>query len=144
MEAHQTNSFRCVTWNASSVVKKKMNLEALILQENPDLIAITVTWLTPDIKNWQLRGFNAIRCDRPSPSTGGGVMILIKKNVIYEKIQFTGAWSGVMDAISCKIKTNKGPLYTLSVYIPPQKKIHLDHWSEILERIPTESNSHSR
>lgn len=67
--------------NAQSVVNKSQSLEIALLAHNPDVAVITETWLTSDITDDCVfpLSFSVFRRDRGS--RGGGVAVLLKKNV---------------------------------------------------------------
>lgn len=57
MSSHSKTIFRCATWNARSILNKKVNLETLAYKGNLDLMTITETWLTASNPGWNLKGF---------------------------------------------------------------------------------------
>lgn len=70
-----------ITVNARSVLNKVEELENVLLDYEPDIAAITETWLSADISSDEIfpPNYSVIRKDRPS--RGGGVAILIKKPI---------------------------------------------------------------
>lgn len=131
-------NIRCITWNARSVSNKKTEIETLAYQFNLDIISITESWLNNNKNDWHLRGYRTFRYDRQGPGMGGGVLTLVKKSHIVERLQLKGSWIGIMDAVGFKIKTEQGPIFVITVYIPPNIKVTLEHWIELLEGIPSD------
>jgi hypothetical protein len=71
------NALRCLYLNARSLVRKLDELQ--VLANDDDLLAITETWLRPDIKDCELLpklNFTIFRKDRLSRA-GGGVMLAV-------------------------------------------------------------------
>lgn len=134
-------NFRCITWNARSVANKKTEVEAMTYQFNLDIVSITETWLNENKKEWHIRGYRTFRYDRQGSENGGGVMTLIKKDHTVERIQLKGSWVGSMEALCIKVKTEDGPIYILTIYIPPNIKVSQEHWFDILDTIPRDKNS---
>ena len=75
------NLFKVVYLNARSVKNKVPELQSFISTHNPDIIAITETWLDDTFTDIQLFGsgdFQVFRKDRNAH--GGGVLLAIKSN----------------------------------------------------------------
>jgi ribonucleases P/MRP protein subunit RPP40 len=71
--------------NARSIVNKRDELELYVLEEKPDLIGITETWLTISIEDAELNieGYTLLRKDRilGNKLRGGGVLLYIKNSI---------------------------------------------------------------
>lgn len=67
--------------NARSIVNKADQLEAAILAENPHVVIVTETWLRGEISDDDVfpPSYRVFRRDRPS--RGGGVAVLVKKDI---------------------------------------------------------------
>lgn len=48
-----------------------------------------------------------------------------------------GPWTEFIKAVGIKTKTAAERLYIFSIYIAPTKKVTVQHWSDLLEHIPT-------
>ena len=57
---------KCFYTNARSIVNKRNELELYIMEERPDIIAITETWAVESIEDSELKieGYTMIRRDR--------------------------------------------------------------------------------
>ena len=76
-----SNGLKCVLLNARSIVNKRPQLQSLIQCDQPDLIAITESHLSPDILDTEIvdSSYSLFRRDRNRH--GGGVMIIVRNNL---------------------------------------------------------------
>lgn len=74
---------RFINVNCRSVLNKLESLECLLLDLEPDFVALTETWLNNDILDSEVTppNYNIIRKDRPT--RGGGVALMIKREIQY-------------------------------------------------------------
>ncbi len=68
----------CICLNARSVLPKREDLFAYICAHDPDIMAITETWLDSSIHDSHItpKGYSIFRCDRKRH--GGDVLLLIR------------------------------------------------------------------
>lgn len=73
--------------NARSIVNKSTDFEHILIEQQPDVVVMTETWLHPAILDSEIcpPGYNVIRNDRSS--RGGGVAIFIDKRIKYSVLQ---------------------------------------------------------
>ena len=101
-----------------------MDLTDFITEQNYDIVLLTETWLTNDVKNGELflSGFNVLRADRPTSSLTskhGGVLIAIKNNIMHCKIDLNELPSTITSStVIVKLETNN-PIYIVVMYNPP-------------------------
>lgn len=76
-----SNALRISSFNARSIVNKRLDLEAYVTLVNADFIAITETWLHNNIDDNELlpSSYNIHRKDRER--RGGGVLLAVKSNI---------------------------------------------------------------
>ena len=69
--------------NARSIINKVDLLHATVYNLKPDIIGITESWAHPDIFDSELLldGYQLFRCDRSSPSKGGGVLLYVNSEL---------------------------------------------------------------
>ena len=69
--------YKIITINCRSInaAAKKIQLQRLLKDHHPDVVALNETWLKPTTKPL-MSGYNVYRRDRPS--AGGGVALLAK------------------------------------------------------------------
>lgn len=55
-------------------------------------------------------------------------------------LSITESWliTDILEAVGIKIRTGNGPIYVMSVYIPPNAKVTMDHWLQLFDSIPRE------
>ena len=85
------SKFKCLYTNAQSIVKKHLELEALVDIHDPDIIGITETWLNNKVsdKEYCIEGYQKpVRQDRldTKDGRGGGVMLFIKNDIDFIQI----------------------------------------------------------
>ncbi|KAK4821712.1 hypothetical protein QYF61_027784 [Mycteria americana] len=78
-ETRVTAQLKCLYTNARSMGNKQEELEAIVHQENYDMVAITETWWG-DLHNWSaaMDGYKLFRRDRRG-RRGGGVALYVKE-----------------------------------------------------------------
>lgn len=74
------NNLKLIDWNARSILSKKLELEMLAHQFQPDIICLTETWLK-STQRLDLHNFHVHRKDRDQ-GRGGGVAILVDTNLV--------------------------------------------------------------
>lgn len=101
--------------NARSVVNKVQPLENLLLLHEPDIVAITETWLSSDILDHEFTppSYSVIRKDRLS--RGGGVALLIRRSISYTLLPDVPD----TEAVFCKILCNSTSIVAGCVYRSP-------------------------
>jgi hypothetical protein len=111
---------------------------------NADLIAISETWLTSDTKDEDLcsadyrvvsrkdRQATTVKRGRCSKKTGGGVLILAKRNISASCIEFNE--SSPAEICCCSLWSKSGPILLLCVYRPPGSELEEEI---ILKELPT-------
>ena len=75
------NTLNISSFNARSIVNKRLELQSHVALINPDIIAITETWLHEGIADNEIlpSSYNVPRNDRGS--RGGGVLLAVKSNI---------------------------------------------------------------
>ena len=119
-ETETREQLKCFYTNANSLVHKIDELKQLVTLHEYDIISVTETWATVDIKDAELSidGYSMYRMDR-KVTGGGGVVLYIKENLrsnIDNKImseQFE-------DSVWCSVKTNEKTLLIGVCYRSPQ------------------------
>ncbi|PKU42649.1 nipped-b-like protein [Limosa lapponica baueri] len=102
---------KCLYTNARSMGNKQEELEAILLQESYDIVAITETWWDESY-DWSvvINGYKLFRRDRRGRRVGG-VALYVKKWLECEELllknsheQVESLWVGIRD------RDNKGSL----------------------------------
>lgn len=80
---------RLININAQSMVRKKGPILQIIEATKPDILMITETWLTPDVKSaefFDTSCFTVFRKDRITDTAGGGVLLAINSSIPSKRI----------------------------------------------------------
>ena len=97
-------------FNARSLKNKIDELSSRCLLHNPDVVAITETWLDPDIPDSfvHISGYNLVRCDRDA--NGGGVAFYIRSSIAFDIVPLVLPSHSKTNILACR-------LTSLSVFI---------------------------
>jgi exonuclease III len=116
-------NIRCLYFNARSLSNKTKELQTLA--SNIDIIAVTETWLKPDILNCELlpgNDFAIHRQDRVGRS-GGGVMLAVRNTML--SIRRKDLESENAEIVACEIRLeSKKKFLFLAFYRPPNTDIN--------------------
>ncbi|CAH1980577.1 unnamed protein product [Acanthoscelides obtectus] len=108
--------------NSPTILKKLNQLKGLIERKQPDVLAITESWLRNDRKYdaLEIDGYTLFREDRPYDERGGGVLLYVRAGLEPNRIQVPRSESA--DQLFVSICFN-GNTYVIGVvYDPPLKK----------------------
>ena len=113
------SKFKCLYTNAQSIVKKHLELEALVNIYDPDIIGITETWLNNKVsdKEYCIEVYQKpIRQDRldTKDGRGGGVMLFIKNDIDFVQI-FHENSEHFSNSVWIKIAHNQGKKTVIGV-----------------------------
>src|SRR5580698_878275 len=75
--------YKCLYFNARSLVNKIKELELLVKSENADIIGVTETWLNTNIldSEMSMEGYSLLRKDMSDNRRGGGVALYIRNYI---------------------------------------------------------------
>ena len=98
--------------NARSIVDKRTELQAMAATKEWDIIAITETWLNPDIMDQEVLSSEYIyRKDRYGK--GGGVLLALRDNICcYRRCDLETD----CEILWCEVHFNSCPTYFVGVY----------------------------
>ncbi|PKU43871.1 nipped-b-like protein [Limosa lapponica baueri] len=93
--AGQLAQLKCIYMNACRMGNKLEKLEAIVQQENHDIVAITGTWWE-DLHNWStvIDGYQLFRRDRQG-RRGGGVALYVRDRFEFLEL------NNVNDSVEC-------------------------------------------
>ena len=92
-------------------MNKTDELQQWIMENNPILVALTETWLHKDVLDSEFvpDGYVCLRSDRTDCKKGGGVCLLIRKDLPVTQLRSFAAPDGQYESLWCKIKlTSRG------------------------------------
>ena len=116
---YQTELTVCYT-NARSLLNKRTELGHRIDAENPEVIIITETWLTPDVTDNEVNfpSYTVHRADRLGRK-GGGVAIYLKKCLALRNTEALAHESGTCELLRCRLKCIGQDIDLIAVYRSP-------------------------
>ncbi|KAK4821278.1 hypothetical protein QYF61_017642 [Mycteria americana] len=124
-EARTTAQLKCLYTNARSMGNKQEELEAIVHQENYDMVAITETWWG-DSHNWSaaMDGYKLFRRDRRG-RRGGGVALYVRESL--DSLELDDG----DDRVEClwvriRGKANKADIVVGVCYRPPNQDEETD------------------
>ena len=102
-------------WNASSFRLHALEFRKYIddLDYIPDIICVQETNLKEEL-TFKFFGYNVLRRDRSDGTCTGGVIILIRKEIVYSTVKIFKDIEG----ISVIVNTDSGSLEIINVYLP--------------------------
>lgn len=123
--------------NITSARNKKPQLAQILHEEDIHIACLSETFLKPKDK-YQISDYNIIRKDRPSASYGGGVAILLKKDISFNVLPIRLS-NEKIEIIACTINSQMAKITIVSLYIPPTINFNTADLDNILKNIPTDS-----
>ena len=121
------SNLRIIFWNARSVIKQKEELQTFL--QDVDILVCVESWLNEN-KSFQFPGFVSFRKDRPS-STGGGIVLLIRKNIAYKEIDNLATPNLSVELCGLRI-TNTNPALSIYVcYRVPGDTLSQEQWEVV-------------
>ena len=114
-------------WNCRSIVNKLRNFSSFICSTNFKIIALTETWLHPDVRNGEFLppSYQVHRYDRPS--RGGGVLLALDHSLSYSYSQIPSlSYSQIPSPIDLElvcVKLSYPSIFICVVYFPPSSDL---------------------
>jgi exonuclease III len=137
--------FRCLSFNAQSIRSKiklpdgtfTSNLKTfqdLVYAERLDMIMMTETWLNNNITNNEIlpKGYHVIRKDRVAEKRGGGVLIALRDDIVYNRVtsgKNCPDWSDRLEIIAPELELLNSKKSLVCVCYRPHS-CELDEWLE--------------
>ena len=111
------NNLRVMYTNIDGIISSLLELKDYIRNSKPDVVCLTETKLKEGLHLRSIEGYNTWRKDRKGKS-GGGVLILVKDNILVEEVEFGDE---IAEVICIVIKTkSKERRKIIVTYIPPR------------------------
>ncbi|PKU42878.1 adaptin ear-binding coat-associated protein 1 [Limosa lapponica baueri] len=114
---------KCIYTNARSMNNKQGDLEAMMHQENYDIVAIAETWWDAS-HDWSatIKGYKLFRRDRQE-RRGGGVAVCVSGCYESSEIKYS---DNRVESVWIRIRANKGDIAVGVCYRPPNQSSEVD------------------
>ena len=126
---------KVLTGNVRSLRGKLDELAVKVDASGPDIIALTESWLTPEVQDSEclLEGFNIFRADRKSGKIGGGVILYCRTYLNPIMISGMTNEDSSEEFLCCKIKHKEGSSLIGVVYRAPNSpgRFILEHMLKV-------------
>ncbi|KAF4531149.1 hypothetical protein B566_EDAN019185, partial [Ephemera danica] len=133
-------SWKCIYTNAQSLRNKLIELRSISAQYSPQLIAVTETWFSSDIRDCEvaIQGMTLLRRDREG-GRGGGVALYLPETETVSVLD-SAPWTDLPESLWCTIRPDRSSLCLLGiVYRAPNSSSHADE--ALLRILSTIGNS---
>jgi len=131
-----TSPLVVVSWNACSALRRIHDIQQIILEHSPDILAIQETHLTPAMQ-LKMTGYFTYRQDRPphlSAHAAGGAALLVRKGVPHYPIR--NYQRDGLEVARVAVNTHQ-PTIVASVYAQPGNALTADDILNIADSSPT-------
>ena len=114
----ENNNIKVTYTNIDGLVSGIVELKDYLRERKPEVVCLTETKLKEEITvGFEKEGYNMWRRDRKTKG-GGGVMILVNKDILVEKVEYGG---GMAETLSVELKIRGEEIRKIIVaYIPPK------------------------
>ena len=134
-----SSTLKSCSLNARSIVNKRTELQAMVATKELDIIAITETWLNPEIMDQEILSsdYNIYRRDRLGK--GGGVLLALRDNICcYRRCDLETD----CEILWCEVHLNPCSSYFIGVCYrsPSSDMAYLNKLVQSLEKFPPSSN----
>lgn len=112
---------KCLYTNCDSILNKVSEFESIVQSENPHIIFLSETKLCSDIINVEIfmcNTYEVYRLDRTPADGGGGVCILVRKDITSIQLDSSFFIDGC-ECVSCIIKLGPKSILACCMYRPP-------------------------
>lgn len=113
------DQIKIILFNANSLASKIEEFEFYLHENNPDIVFVNELKMSQEEANYSLHFHNYACVEKVRNKHGGGVCILIKKNIEHTMLNEFDHLNIELVAIQIKNKYNKKPLILATYYNPP-------------------------
>lgn len=121
-------------WNSRGVTNKTPDI--IRLSNKFDILIFCETFLKQNKKDNlnSLKHFKIIRSDRII-NKGGGLVIAIRKNLIFSRIQTIFSQENELETLAVLINSSRGEILLVSIYRVPGNQTPTNHWKNLFNSI---------
>ena len=123
---------RILQWNCLFFTQRKPNLTAI--SSNYDIISLLETKLSPKSQP-SFPNFVMVRKDRIESGGGGGIAILIRKDIPFRIIDSVFHAPLDLETLAISTSSPQGELLTVAVYRPPSRTFDPLFWQRFIDSL---------
>ena len=119
---------RIFQWNACGLTPRR-EFKQFAAENDFHICCIQETFLKPD-KNYSIPGYDVLRQDRITLSTGG-LVTLVKSDIKYRKIDIS--ITADIECLAVELKSKSGTLTIMNVYIVPRTDVQISELEKLFK-----------
>jgi exonuclease III len=131
-KTRSVDSLKIVHWNCNSIKNKKELLGKYLYRYEPHVVSLNEIKLDIYEANLLLRFdeyHSVVKCRNHSGTRGGGVAILVRTDIEYNRVNYFDNLDIELVAIKCSLHGKN--VNILSFYNPPSSSIESDLWARL-------------
>jgi len=131
---------KIVFWNSRSIIQRKNELPDIT--RTIDIFICVESWLSPEI-HFEIPGFWSFRKDRPNGQRGGGILFLVRKDLLYTELKQVCIQTNKVEIAGIRITNIDPQIDIVACYRPPGHILLVSQteWNLITNSIDSTSNS---
>ena len=123
---------KIIQWNCRGYRKRYLDIQALLLQEQPLCLSIQETMLGNHSPNPMQNYQTETMSPTPLPIPGNGLAILIRKDSGYKRLNL----NCTLQAMAVQLNFSSILLTVCNIYIPPGEILHMRDLLELVDELP--------
>lgn len=126
------NTLKILSWNANGLIRRKLELQAILDIKNIDVCLISETHLTKQ-SLIKFRGYKIYHTIHPNNSARGGSAVIIKENMEHhEEAKYQ---TEQIQSTAVRISTKLGPIIVAAIYSPPRYSLKKEHYIHFFNQL---------
>lgn len=125
-------------WNSRSILQRKNELPEIL--RNIDVFICVESWLKANDR-FEIPGFSSFRKDRVSENRGGGVLFLVRKNLVYTELKQACSQTPNVELAGLRITNIDPQIDLVACYRPPGHTLTQTEWNAIVKCVDDTSNA---
>lgn len=123
------NALKIIQWNCRSIKDKRTELQIIIDEENPHVIALNETWLNDD-EAYNIHGYKSVRKDRDDGY--GGVLLAFKESMQVAEVDIQTDF----ECVCCTVELeNTEHLSIICMYVPNSTPLLQQNLDSLLDQV---------
>ena len=112
------NIISVIILNCKSINSKLGEIKLLLYMEKADIMCVSETWLKDNKYNPKFINYNCIFKNRETLGGGGGIGVIIKRNIKYQEVKLNPYKAGKLEIQAIKIFTKVSEITLVNLYNP--------------------------